>query len=329
MVKRATAEDVARLAGVSRATVSRAFTPSASISDKSRAKILDVAKSIGYHRNALARALIKQESNLVAIVTGKLDNVYDAQVFDELTQRLQDGRKWGLVVHTDDDDISQLLNDALGFPLDAVIVRGGSVSSEAIEQCTRVGVPLILTGMEYADFQADFVCCDNHLGAHLAVDALVEQGAKRIAYIGGPESHHAEQTRRAGFIERMRVHGLEPVWFDRGDFSFNSGFELGKQMLAQPKRPDGVFCYNDTMAIGVLNAAREHYGLSVPDDLAIVGFDDIPMAAWPCFELTTIRNAAGPTADAVTKLLERRLNQPDASPQTIRIRPELVRRRTA
>lgn len=329
MVKRATGDDVARLAGVSRATVSRAFTPSASVSDKSRKKILEAAKSLGYQRNALARALIKRESNLVAIVTGKLDNVFDAQVFDELTQRLQEDRKWGLVVHTDDDDIGHLLNEALGFPLQAVIVRAGSVSAETIEQCARVGVPMILTGMEYAEFDADFVCCDNIPGAQLAVDTLVERGAQRIAYIGGPEKHYAEKTRFAGFVDRMREHGKEPTWLERGDFSFESGFEIGKRMLAGPDRPDGVFCYNDTMAIGVLNAAKEHYGLSVPDELAIVGFDDIPMAAWPCFELTTIRNAVAPTADAVTKLLERRLNCPDAPPKTVRIKPELVRRRTA
>jgi DNA-binding LacI/PurR family transcriptional regulator len=327
--KRATAEDVARAAGVSRATVSRAFTPSTYVAAKTREKIEKAAMSLGYRRNALARALIKNESDLVAVVTGKMNNMFDAQVFDALTLRLQANRRWGLLVHANDEDVGRLLNEALSYPVQAVIVRSGSVDASTIEQCAHVGVPMILTGMEYTHFKADSVCCNNVSGAQLAANTLIETGAKRIAYLGGPKQLYSEMSRFDGFVRELNVHGLEPVMVERGDFTFESGFEMGKRMLCGPNRPDGVFCCNDAMAIGVLNAARNHLGLGVPDELAVVGFDDIPMAAWPCFQLTTIRNAVEPTVDAVSRVLEYRLMYPDAPAQNVRIEPELIRRQTA
>lgn len=329
MSKRATAEDVARVAGVSRATVSRAFTPSAYVAEKTRDKIVKAAESLGYRRNALARALIKNESDLVAIVTGSMNNMFDAEVFDQLSNRLQASRKWGLLVHADDEDVAQLLKDALTYPVQAVIVRSGSVDADTIQQCTQVGVPLILTGMEYADFDADSVCCNNAEGSLMAVSTLHERGCRRIAYLGGPQHLYSETSRRAGFYSAMQDKNLQPVSVRSGDFTFESGFEIGIQLLSGPDRPDGLFCCNDAMAIGVLNAARDHLGLNVPDDVAVVGFDDIAMSAWPCFDLTTIRNAVEPTVSAVSEILEFRLANPEAPSRNVRIGPELVRRGTA
>lgn len=329
MSKRATAEDVARAAGVSRATVSRAFTPKTYVAEKTRAKIKKAADSLGYRRNALARALIKNESDLVAIVTGQMNNMFDARVFDLLTSQLQQNQKWGLLVHADDDEVDRLLNEAMSYPVQAVIVRSGSVDAKTITQCSRLGVPLILTGTEYTEFEADSVCCDNVLGARMAVETLVQRGAKRIAYVGGPANLYSDLSRYKGFEEAIRQYGLKPAFIERGDFTFESGLEIGKKLLSRSDRPDAVFCCNDAMAIGLLNAARECVGLSVPDDVALIGFDDIPMAAWPCFELTTIKNAVEPTVNAICDVLQHRLEHPDAPRQTVRIKPKLMRRRTA
>lgn len=329
MQKRATAEDVARAAGVSRATVSRAFTPSAYVAEKTRAKIKEAADKLGYRRNALARALIKNESDLVAIVTGQIKNMYDARVFDALTSRLQESQKWGLLVHANDDEVDRLLNEAMSYPVQAVIVRSGSVDAKTIAQCGRLGVPLILTGTEYSEFEADSVCCDNVLGARMAVETLVQRGAKRIAYLGGAPNLYSDMSRFKGFSEAMEQYGLTPAFIARGDFTFESGLEIGKKMLSGPDRPDAVFCCNDAMAIGMLNAASKFPGLSVPDDVAVIGFDDIPMAAWPCFELTTISNPVEPTVNAICEVLEHRLEFPESPRQTVRIKPKLMRRLTA
>lgn len=329
MTKRATAEDVARAAGVSRATVSRAFTPSAYVAKATREKIENAAESLGYRRNALARALIKNESDLVAVVTGKMNNLFDAEVFDQLSAQLQENRRWGLLVHADDEDVGRLLNEALSYPVQAVIVRSGSVNAETIQQCRKLGVPIILTGMENADFDADSVCCDNAAGARMAVNTLIERGCSRISYLGGPAHLYSETSRHDSFSRTMRESGLESHSTHTGDFTFESGLEFGKQILSEPSRPDGIFCCNDAMAIGALNAARNHFGFSVPDDVAIVGFDDIPMADWPCFQLTTIRNAVEPTIAATIRILEHRLSNPDAPPQVTRIEPQLIRRQTA
>lgn len=329
MARRPTAEDVARQLGISRTTVSRAFDPSAYVAAETRDKILRTANALGYRRNALARALIRQKSDLVAIVSSRMDNLYDAQFFNELTHRLQAIRQWGLIVHTDDGDVDKLLNEALSFPLEAAIVRSGSVDSATIEQSERLGVPLIITGMEPEDGRTDSVCCDNAAGARMAVQALAGRGLRELAYLGGPGHLYSEKARRKGFLAATGELGIGVHSLTNGDFTVESGIAMGRCLLAAPDRPKGIFCANDAMAIGVLNAARQELGLAVPGDIALVGFDDIPMASWPCFDLTTIRNGIAPTADAVVTLLERRLANPDAPARSIRIAPEFIRRGSA
>lgn len=329
MARRTTAEDVARQLGISRTTVSRAFDPSAYVAAETRDKILQAANALGYRRNALARALIRQKSDLVAIVSSRVDNLYDAPFFNELTHRLQAIRQWGLIVHTEHGDVDKLLSEALSFPLEAAIVRSGSVDAATIEQCERLGVPIIVTGMEPEDGRTDSVCCDNAAGARMAVEALAGRGLRKLAYLGGPEHLYSEKARRVGFIAATREFGIDVHSLTNGDYTAESGIAIGRNLLTASDRPRGIFCANDAMAIGVLNAATQELGLAVPEDLALVGFDDIPMASWPCFELTTIRNGIAPTADAVVRLLERRLANPDAPAQAIRIAPEMVRRRSA
>ncbi|WP_170765151.1 LacI family DNA-binding transcriptional regulator [Ruegeria lacuscaerulensis] len=329
MQKRPTAADVAKLAGVSRATVSRAFSPSEYVAEETRAKIKEAAEALGFKRNALARALITQETDLVAVVSGKMTSMYDAHLFNALTHKLQENQKWGLLVHADEQDVGVLLGEALSYPVQAVILRSGNVEGGTIEQCKSLGVPLIVIGMADVDIAADFVCIDNQLGARMAVERLMKIGKRRIAYIGGDKRLYSEIARQEGFRKAMNEFQLDILDVQFGDFTFESGFEVGSKMLASPNRPDGVFCANDAMAVGLLAAAQQITGLSIPDDLAIIGFDDIPMASWPCFQVTTIRNPVMPTAEEVVRLLALRQSTPEAPSQVVQINPELVLRNSA
>ncbi len=328
--RRVTSADVAEAAGVSRSAVSRTFTPGASVSMEVRERVTRAAEELGYRRNALARSLTTNSTDLVAVVMGYRSSQYEPYFFGRLTAGLQGLHKRALLVHIDDnDEVGVPLLEALAFPVEAAVVAAGSISPETAEACLRLGIPLVLAGRALEADGVDAVCCDNRHGAQLAADALVGSGHKRIAYVGGKESIQAEVERSAGFVDRLATHGRQLVARERGDFSFESGYRCGLALLRGPDRPDAIFCCNDAMAMGVLDAARVTLGLNVPDDVSVIGFDDIPMAAWPCFNLTTVRNPVDDTVDCILELLQRRIAAGRAEPQIRRLRPIMVRRGSA
>lgn len=327
--RRVTADDVARLAGVSRSAVSRTFTPGASVAPDKRERILAVAEHLGYRPNSLAASLKSQSSNLVAIVTGNLGNHYDSVITAELVKRLGDIGKWAVVLGDTSGDISNHdILDVLTYPLDAMIIRAGSIDEDTARKCMKLNVPLILSGRSIPMHGVDCVGCDNVQGARLATQALIGRGRTRIGYIGGIKSLTSEQERHEGFLSALSDAGLAPAALEWADFSFEGGHAAALRCLNRPARPDALFCCNDIMAIGALNAARHALGLRIPEDLAVIGFDDIAMAGWPCFSLTTIRNSINDTVTTIMELLESRFLHPDRAGQTRRIDPVLISRDT-
>ncbi len=328
--RRVTSEDVASQAGVSRSAVSRTFTPGASVSQETRDRVLRAAKELGYRRNALARSLTTNSTDLIAVVMGYLSSQYEPYFFGRLTARLQRMHKRALLVHVDDsDEVGVPLLEALSYPVEGAIVAAGSISPETAEECMRLGIPLVLSGRAIEADGVDAVCCDNFRGAQLAAEALVNAKHKRIAYIGGKATIQAEVERSAGVRDGLAAHGLSLFAEERGDFSFESGYRTALTLLRADQPPDAIFCCNDAMAMGAMDAARHTVGLAVPDDVSIIGFDDIPMAAWPGFNLTTLRNPVDEAVDNILDLLQRRIERPNLPPVIRRIRPVMVRRGSA
>lgn len=327
--RRVTAFDVARLAGVSRSTVSRSFTAGAPVSPEKRERILAVAERLGYRPNALAAGLNSRSSNLVAVVTGSLANHYDTVVTGQLVERLSRIGKWAvLVAGSSSDPESREILEVLGYPLEAMVVRAGSVDAETASKCLKLNVPLVVSGRIVDIEGVDSLGCDNVAGARIAVEEMLRTGRRRIGYIGGEPALVSEQERCAGFRSALAEAGMQPVAMEWSDFTFEGGFASASRMLARPGRADALFCCNDAMAIGALNAARDVLGLTVPGDLAIIGFDDIDMASWACFNLTTVRNPIDRTVDEIMRLVVSRLAEPDRRSEMVSLTPALVRRGT-
>ncbi|WP_168220474.1 substrate-binding domain-containing protein [Azospirillum thermophilum] len=175
----------------------------------------------------------------------------------------------------------------------------------------------------------DSICCDNRLGARLVADALVAAGHRRIAYLAGRPTAFSEQERSAAFRDRLEELGVPLAAMGQGDYRYDSGYREALRLLGSGTRPDALFCGNDAMAFGALDAARTALRLRVPDDVSIVGFDDTPMAAWPSFDLATVRNPVEEIVGTLMDMLERRLSDPKAPPVLHRPAPELVRRGSA
>lgn len=326
--KRATAAEVAQKAGVSRSAVSRAFTKGAYLDDDKKRRILLAADELGYRPNALAAGLQGAPSHLVAILAGDMRTAYDAEMVAQLVAKLNSLQKWPIVLDGGDVSTGDAVRSVLGFPLDAMILRSGSMDKSIVEDCAKLNIPMISSGYILDAAGVDSVCCRNADGMALATTHLAQSGRTHIAYLGGPAARSSSNDREAGFDRAMQNAGLKPQAKVFADYTFDGGYAAAVRLL-QDRSIDGLVCANDAMALGALTAAKEAHNLTVPDDLAVTGFDDISMASWPCFDLTTVRNPIEDCVDQIIDLLDSRLTDPKRAGEVRWIEPNLIQRGTA
>ncbi|MCG7519995.1 LacI family DNA-binding transcriptional regulator [Ruegeria sp. Ofav3-42] len=324
--RRVTAQTVAEAAGVSRSAVSRAFTPGAYLDAGKRKKIHEIAASMGYQPNALAAGLKDGRSHLVAVFVGNMRSAYDTEFVMVLVGRLNALNKWPILIDGGDGSTKQAIQQVLRYPLDALILRGGSMQNELVTQSSKIGIPMISSGRIVEAKGVDNVCCRNAKGTRLAAEVLVDAGRRRFGYIGGPEQFSSSADRRQGVVDVLTHAGLPLIAEATGEFTVEAGFRAATTLL-QENTLDALVCANDATAIGALTAARE-LGVAVPGALSIVGFDDIDMARWPTFDLSTVCNPIYETVERVIWLLERRLANPAKPSETILIDPYFVPRGT-
>ncbi|MGO4916346.1 LacI family DNA-binding transcriptional regulator [Pseudogemmobacter sp. W21_MBD1_M6] len=322
--KRITAQDIALRAGVSRSAVSRAFTDGAYIDPDKRARVLQAAHELGYRPNALAAGLKGARSNLVAIFVGQMPNEYDKEVVAELVMGLNSIGKWPIVIGGTETAAREAVSNVLRYPLEAMILRSGSLDEDIVNACGKLSIPVISSGRVLRVPGVDNICCRNKEGMALGTHLLLDRGRRRFGFIGGPQSFASSNARRAGLVETLHSADLELLAEETGRFTVQSGYEAAHR-LVQAVQIDALVCANDAMAIGALSALRER-GRVVPDDISVIGFDDISMAAWPAFALTTLRNPIEELVTAVLGLLARRTIAPDKPDETIYLDANLVLR---
>ncbi|MFN3616146.1 MAG: LacI family DNA-binding transcriptional regulator [Rubrimonas sp.] len=331
---RVTADDVAAAAGVSRAMVSRAFTPGASISARRRAQVLAVAETLGYRPNLIARGLTGARTGLIALVVGEVGRPYESWLLEHLGAAVRSQGCWPLLLPVrPGDEADAALDHALAYQVDGAIVAAGSISRALAERCRGSGAPVVMVGRILADGPdgapgADAVCCDNAAGMAALAELLVERGRRRIAWIGGTAETFSDIERHAGLTAALARHGLRPLAERRGDYSVDSGMAQALALLTAHDRPDAIVCGNDAMALGAVSAAMR-LGMAVPGDVAIAGFDDVPAAAWEPYSLTTVRNPVEDTAAEALRLLRARIDGAAGPARTVRLAPQLVVRRSA
>lgn len=288
--RRVTATDVARAAGVSQSAVSRAFTPGGRIAEATRKRVLEVAAELGYHPNAFARGLVKRETPIVGILMAYVDNHFYATVLERFAHRLgARGRQVMLFVVDDDTPLEQTVRTALQYQLEAVVIASITLSSRMARTFTAAGVPVILFNRYAPEAAVSAVVCDNVAGGRAVADLLLDAGHRRIAFVGGVADSSTNREREEGFRARLDERGVAPTTTLDGAYSYEWGREAATRLLAVAEPPDALFCANDVIALGALDALRHDLGLDVPDDVAVVGFDDIPAASWEAYRLTTVR----------------------------------------
>jgi LacI family transcriptional regulator len=286
---------VARLAGVSVATVSRVLNDSGPVKDETRRRILEVVESLGYVPHVAARSLTTNQTDTLGVL---LPDIY-GEFFSELIRGIDSAaRRHGYHVlvsgsHEDREEVRAVLR-ALRGRVDGLILMTPSADMlEALRSVPPGSLPTVLLNCPPGGLPFDSINLDNHGGAVAMVRHLASLGHRRIAFIQGPPDNHDARERLRGYRDAVRELGLEidrkldPKLEMPGDFSEEAGCRAGERLLKLKLRPDAVFAANDAMAIGCLHALCQA-GVEVPEDIAVAGFDDIPIARFMSPPLTSV-----------------------------------------
>jgi DNA-binding LacI/PurR family transcriptional regulator len=336
-VRRApTLEVVAARAGVSRGTASRVLTGSPKVSPQAREAVLRAAAELDYTPNRAARALVTRRSDSVAFVVSEPeDKAFSDPFFVHLLRGAQAevaraGLQLVFIVATGEDDARRLEKYAAGGHLDGVVLVSLHGRDRLPNRLERIGIPVVLSGRPMVDDGTiHYVDSDNTGGGASAVQVLVERGCKRIATIAGPQDMSAACDRLAGYRAALREAGRRPRARDIvfGDFSHAGGVAAMRRLLAEAPDVDGVFAANDLMAVGAMQVALEA-GRRIPDDLAMVGFDDVPTAMIGPLALTTVRQPIQVMGQRMAQILLDRIEGRTA-PRMVVLDTEVIRRETA
>jgi DNA-binding LacI/PurR family transcriptional regulator len=284
----ATAHDVARAAGVSQSAVSRAFTPGASVSPATRERIVAAARELGYRPNLVARSLITRRSNLIGVTVPANANPFYHAALNALTAAFSRAG-YGVLMFTSDPlrGSDPVLEEVLHHRVDALVLISTSLSSHFADECMNIGLPVVMFNRKTDSDAASSVTGQNREGARAIATFLHAGKHKRYAYVAGLESSSTSRDREEGFFETLHEKGVKAIERRVGQYTAAGAEEAVASLLSASKPPDAIFCANDHMALAAISVARVRFGLNVGEDVSIVGFDDIDMARWPVFDLTT------------------------------------------
>lgn len=315
-----TSIDVARRAGVSQSAVSRTFSKGptqSSVAAKTRAKVMQAAAELGYRPNAIARSLITQKSMIVGLLFSYLDNPFYALALEKFCLSLQQKGYHAMVFMMPDtvQDAEQTVSDMLEYQVDGIITASVELSSRLCEYCASQNIPVVMFNRTQDEPHMSSVTTDNVDGGRLAARHLLDGGYQRIALLAGWEGASTNRDRELGFISELEAHGA--ALFDRavGHFDLGKTAEATRALFSPAKadHPDAVFVTSDHMAIAAMDVLRFKLGLRIPEDVAVIGFDDIPMAAMPAYDLTTIRQPITRMVDETVRTLFESIDRgPDA-----------------
>ncbi len=311
--RRATSYDVARLAGVSQSAVSRCFKPGSSISGKMRERVMKAAKELEYQPNAIARGLITQRSNLVAVlVSGRL-NLYYPEALFKITEELSAaGLRALLFTVENEEDAEAVIEQAWQFQVDGVI-SASHMSQEQYQLLEKRKIPVVFFNRYFADHPNTVVYCDPTEQVEELAEKVAELGHERAALINGPMDNMVSRERMKMSKSALAKSGLKVVAEVQGDFSYESGAAGLQELQQAAEQPSVIICINDMMAMGCVDEARSVLGLNVPEDLSIISFDGIGMSQFSSYELTTIRQPIGRMSEAAVRMITERVERPDQS----------------
>ena len=324
-----TSEDVARLARVSQSAVSRTFSPGASVSDKTRQLVLKAADQLGYRPNALARAMISGKSRLIALVVAYLDNQFYPVVLEQMARGLQTHGFQVMMVMSDPDDQDRVVQTMLQYQVEGIIMASATLSSDLARQCNEIGTPVVHFNRYVPSSPISSVTSDNFEGGRLVAHFLCDGGHRRIAFIAGNEDSSTSRDREAGFCRGLAERGRSIFGRAVGGYTFAGAANATRSLFRAKPFPDAVFVANDHMAFAVMDVLRSDMQLRIPQNVSIVGYDDVPEAGWGAYNLTTVEQPADAMVEATIAMLMEQIGQRDVQCRATVLPARLVVRGSA
>lgn len=323
-----TIKDIARLAGVSTATVSRVINDYPGVREKTRIRVKKVIDKFGYQRNILARKLVTKKTSIIGVVLSDITNPF----YSEIARGIEDeARKWGYtVIFGSTDNTREIQKEYVNLfreqRVDGIIFASVALQDPDVEKLFKEDVPFVLVNRKLDTIKTDFVVLDNVKGAYMAAEHLIKLGHKRIGFICGPLNYSTGVDRLRGYKEALRKYNIEeyPELVKSGNFRQESGYRAFKEFMSMKSPPTAVFASNDFMALGVLEAALE-LGIRIPEDIALVGFDDINFASFKFVSLTTVAQRKYEMGAKGIQLLIKKIESSERwIPQEIYLKPRLI-----
>lgn len=331
--KKITLIDVAKHAGVSRATASLVLRNSPLVADDTRAQVLDAMNTLGYVYNRAAANLRSRQSHIVGLVVTDITNPFFAELATHIEAQLEEENYAVFLSNTRDQQEKQhrLLQALHGHQIDGLLLCPAEGTDwETIEMLQRWHLPVVMIARYLEESQSDYAGANNQLGAEMAVDHLVANGHRRIAFLGGRPQSSARKDRYQGYQNALKQHHI-PLEIDlsiTSPVSREGGFKAMLHILDQPEAPSAALCYNDVVAFGAMLALQSR-NLTPGKDFAIVGFDDIADAALVRPALTTVSITPREIGQAAIDLLMRRMADPSQPPEIKIIPPRMVIRQSS
>lgn len=329
MKKKVSSKDVAKLAGVSQATVSRAFNDAYKMSPELKSRVLEAAKQLDYRPNAIARSLLSNKSNMIGIVTSRLDSPFYSIALQAFVKKLQEHSLQSLIfVAEHSEDIDTVINRVLSYQVDLVLIFSAKSTTSMARICVEHGTPTVLFNRYIPLSQTSAVCCNDYQSGRLVAHELYGSGCRNFAYIAGEENSTTNIDRRNGFITGLQDLGINNCKIIQGGYSYSVGMKAAQELLEVCPHVDACFCANDITAVGVLDYLRNVAHKAVPEEISVVGFDDIPMAGHISYQLTTVRQPVEQMVDATISTILETLEKPGMKPVLKIVEGELIKRST-
>lgn len=320
-----TSVEVARLAGVSQSAVSRTFTPGASVSARTRDKVLAAAETLGFQPSLIPRIMLTDRSGLVALVVGGLENAFYARVVQSFAARLREAGNQIVLVPVDSDYTLDAVAARLAqYRVDAIVSALAVLSQEAAETLSASRIPVVSFNTPVTAARVGSVGSDNALGGRQAAALLHDRGVRHPAFIAGPTDSPASAERLAGFRDGLRAAGLPEPRVAGSAYTYEGGAEAAMRIRADAP-VDGVFCANDLCALGAIDALRR-VGRRVPDEVRVIGYDDIPAAGWGGYDLTSFDQDVPALVEAALAMIARMSGPESALGERVLIPPRLIER---
>lgn len=305
----ATLNDVARLANVSPITVSRVFNPKwkGRVRESTVTAVMEAAERLHYTPNGLASSLVSSRTNTIAVVIGRSAGYFYSRFLVEIANRVQRAN-WQILVFALDDttQIESIVAQVLRHRVDAIVVTSAVLTYEIPKHFSGINIPVILFKRPSTLAGLSGVWCDDQGAAAKAAEFLVENGHRRIGIVSDP---YGETYRDRAFIAKLAEYGLQPLHVCPGSYQHQDGWR-GAVEIMKHGRPDAIFCDEDTMAMGAIDALRREFHLRVPEDVSVMGFDDNPAACLPAYDLTTMGHRLNEMLDALIAAIRQELETP-------------------